>query len=280
MEITFVGAFSLDINVVGGVARHEVGGGVFYGSIAAARLGARTRVITRCRPQDASRFSAVQEAGVEVVCRPSETSTSIRNDYPSSNPDERITRMISRAESFSRFDLEAVHADVMHVNPLWYGEFPPALLKEARSRARVLAADAQGFVRNVFGDLSTGPRDWPEKRAFLPLIDVFKVDAKEARALTGISDFRSAARDLHEMGVRTVLLTHQDGLCVNHDGVLYQAPFTGWTLEGRTGRGDTCAAAWLVSMDAGPAEATRFAAHATSAKMRYPGALRLPLPPV
>jgi sugar/nucleoside kinase (ribokinase family) len=74
-----------------------------------------------------------------------------------------------------------------------------------------------------------------------------------------------------------VLLTHAGGVCV-HDGLgSVDAPFGKATLEGRTGRGDTCTAAFLTayyrqgrSLEA----SVRLAAEVTSRKMQYKGPYR------
>ncbi len=56
---------------------------------------------------------------------------------------------------------------------------------------------------------------------------------------------------------------------------LCESPFTGFTVEGRTGRGDTCTAAFLVGLQRmGLREATALAAEVTSRKMQYRGAYR------
>ena len=59
-----------------------------------------------------------------------------------------------------------------------------------------------------------------------------------------------------------VLLTHRDGVCVFDGGTLHEGAFSGFTLEGRTGRGDTCTASFLVARGRGMglAEAAAFAA--------------------
>ena len=48
-DLLFLGHFAVDHNVVDGVAEIASGGGVYYGGIAAARLGARVGVVTRLR---------------------------------------------------------------------------------------------------------------------------------------------------------------------------------------------------------------------------------------
>ena len=53
----------------------------------------------------------------------------------------------------------------------------------------------------------------------LPLLDLFKVDSKEALLLTGEEDPERAVRAVHALGPRLVLLTHQGGVCV-FDGTI------------------------------------------------------------
>jgi sugar/nucleoside kinase (ribokinase family) len=73
-----------------------------------------------------------------------------------------------------------------------------------------------------------------------------------------------------------VLLTHRDGVLVRDAQGTSEAPWSGWTLEGRTGRGDTCTAAFLVGLDRGlaRADALALAARVTSEKMGYRGPYR------
>lgn len=276
MSITFAGDVCLDVNVVRGVAREEIGGGVYHGAVTARRLGVPVQVLSKARAQDRQRFVAIEQAGAILHWLPSATSTSIRNDYPTDDPDDRVSRVISQAEPFRVEELEGLESDVLHVNPLWMGMFPPELLAPARARCRLLCADAQGFLRRVDPDGRAEHRPWPEAGAFLRLLDVLKVDIVEARALTGMRDRDRAAGALLEMGVDTVLLTHQQGVLAATRSQRCERPWGGWTLEGRTGRGDTCTAAFLVGrvrgldLDA----ALDLAARVTSAKMMYRGPYR------
>jgi sugar/nucleoside kinase (ribokinase family) len=274
-RIAFVGHLSMDTNVVGGTPYEQLGGGVYYGGVAARRMGAEVTVHTRCAPDDRERYAAFAEPGLEVRFLSGERSTSIRNDYPTDNPDDRVTRMLTRAEPFGAEDLPGIEGDIVHINPVWFGEFPAELIPLMRYQAEVLAGDAQGFLRCVLDDGSTEYRDWPDKERYLPLFDVFKVDVIEARVLTGLDDHEAAARRIRSWGPSTVLLTHRDGLLVLEGDRRYDAPFGEYTIEGRTGRGDTCTAAFLVARRRGTvASATHLAAAVTTRKMQYGGAYR------
>jgi sugar/nucleoside kinase (ribokinase family) len=281
MDILFVGHVCVDQNVVRGETETLYGGGVVHGAITAQRLGLAAAVVTKCAEADRPGFRHLSEAGVKAIFVPSPSSTSIRNVYPSANPDERQSLLISRAEPFREEDLEriaGIGADIVHLNPLWFGEFPIALIPSLRRRAPFFAADAQGFLRVAEAEGRMVHRDLEDKQSVLPLLDLFKVDAKEALLLTGEDDPDRAVRAVHALGPRLVLLTHQGGVCVYDGRSLCTAAFTGWTLEGRTGRGDTCTASFLAGRRRGMGlpEATTFAAAVTSAKMRYRGPYRGP----
>lgn len=277
MQFTFIGHVSKDIDTVTGVRREALGGGVFHGAITASRLGVPSRVLTRAAPTEAERARhALGEAGVEVVALADTTSTSIENNYRSHCPDSRVSRLVSRATPFSAADLAGVTSDVIHVNPLWYPEFPPALLAVLRDRARTLAIDAQGFLRRAGEDGTLALVDWEDKARWLPLVDVFKVDTTEARVLTGLEEPRAAAAALGALGARQVLLTHAAGGGLWDGADWHEFAFGPYALEARTGRGDTFTAAYLVAAArrlSGP-DAVRFAAEITTRKLQYPGPFR------
>ncbi len=275
MKITFVGHVCVDRNVLSGETETFYGGGVLHGAVTAKRLGAEVSVLTKCAAADRAHFTGFGDAGVEVVFLPSRESTSIRNVYPGSNPDDRQSCLIARADPFSASDLDAVRSDIIHVNPLWYGEFSPGLLPRLKRFAPLLAGDAQGFLRHAEEDGRMVYRDLDDKHDVLPVFDVFKVDAREAYILTGHTDVRSAARAVHDLGPKTVLLTHGGGLCVFDGREYFESPFTGFTLEGRTGRGDTCTGAFLSVLGRmNLREAAALAAEVTSRKMQYRGPYR------
>lgn len=276
LQISFVGHLSVDRNVVKGRERVLYGGGVFHGAITARRLGAETQVLTMCHPDNRAGFSLLSEIGVDVTYLESPESTSIRNVYPSDDPDERQSAVLTRARPFTEDDLREIdHCELLHLNALWKGEIPSSLIPVARERTDLLAGDAQGFLRHVELGGEMVHLDWEDKAELLPLFDYFKVDIAEARILTGLEDPPTAARRLHEWGAKTVVLTHREGVCVHDGSGLYEGSFGPYVLEGRTGRGDTCTVAFLVAMAEGDiAAAVHQAAAITTRKMQYPGPYR------
>ena len=109
----------------------------------------------------------------------------------------------------------------------------------------------------------------------LSYVDILKTDAVEAEMLTGQQDIHRAALMLAGLGPSEIVLTHRDGLLVLADGQFHEASFYPAELVGRSGRGDTCLAAYSAKrLSAAPAEATVWAAAVTSLKMEAEGPFR------
>lgn len=277
MEMLFVGHVAKDINKTPRSSVVSPGGGVFYGSIAAQRLGIKCRVISKCAEDDRHLYNEMFDAGVHVSLLPSHATTTIENFYPTDNPDDRISRVLSLAEPFCEDDVRLDDfCETIVISALWYGEFPEYLIPLLRERAKLLAGDAQGFLRNVSEDGRLEYRDWQDKQEYLGLFDVFKVDNNEAFILTNERDLKVACREIHRFGARIVLATHRDGVCAYDGDEFYEASFSPYSLAGRTGRGDTCLAAFLAALLNGQSvqRAIELAAKITSAKMQYAGPYR------
>ncbi|WP_241240568.1 PfkB family carbohydrate kinase [Thermotoga sp. Ku-13t] len=275
-KITFVGHVSKDINKTPSETVIVPGGGVFYGSIAAQRLGVRCVVVTKVSSQDVSLFEPIEEAGAELIALTSSQTTTIENVYPSDNPDERMSRILHTADPFETADLVHVRTNVVVVSALWRGEFPEELLKQLRQCVDTLVVDAQGFLRNVLEDGRMIYRDWWDKEKYLPLINIFKVDNNEAYVMTQEKDLERACKVLSGFGMKIVLATHKNGVIAFDGRDFYRANFSEYKMLGRTGRGDTCLASFLAALLNGKSlqEAVNLAARITSAKMQYAGPYR------
>jgi sugar/nucleoside kinase (ribokinase family) len=137
-----------------------------------------------------------------------------------------------------------------------------------------LALDVQGFVR-VAREGLLAYEAWPQKEAVLAQVDILKTDAVEAEMLTGLANMHGAANALAGLGPAEIVLTHRDGLLVLAQGEFHEAAFFPEKLLGRSGRGDTCLAAYTAKrLSASPSEATIWAAAVTSLKMEAEGPFR------
>ena len=272
-DVVMVGHFAKDRLVVDGRGDIASGGGVYYGSIALRRLGVRVAVVTRLAVSDFGRLDELKQAGVQVFATPAPETSGIENIYNSSDMERRICKPLGFAGPFRSQDIPDLSGRLYVIASIIAGEVDLPLLKWLARRGPV-ALDVQGFVRVRAGqDLVF--RQWSDMQEGLSHVTYLKVDRAEAELLTGFTDLVAAARRLAEYGPREVVLTQSSGVTVFADGQVFQAPFTPRSLAGRTGRGDTCFAAYLGRRLTGsPEEATRLAAAVTTLKQEQPGPWR------
>ena len=272
-DIMMVGNFAVDKLIVDGVEDVASGGGVYYGSIAARRLGATVAVATRLHPDEFWRLEDMRNEGVVVFPTPADGTSGIANYYQSSNMETRICKPIGFGGKYSITEIPEVETKVIMLSPLFAGEVNLELLKQLAKRSPV-SLDIQGFVRVPVND-GLDFRPWSDMEEGLKHITYLKVDRSEAEFLTGITDLRKAARALHAMGPKEVVLTQSSGVTVFADGEFYDAPFTPRSLVGRTGRGDTCFCTYITKRITNDAHtACRWAGVVTSLKQEKPGPWR------
>lgn len=275
MKIIFIGHVSKDINIFKSKEQIIPGGGVYYGAFVARSFSLNTIVYTKLAEEDKKLFKDMEDYGINVIVLSSRITTTIQNIYLTDNPDDRISKIINKAEPFTDKEIDDIEdADIIHISGLWYGEILESFIEKLRKKANVLGLDAQGFLRNVDREGNMVYRDWDYKEQYLPLIDVFKVDSKEAETLTGIKDYYRALDGISKWGPREILLTYKDGIILYAQGKFYEERFRSWTLEGRTGRGDTCMAGYLAHRHLGYEKALKKTAEIATEKMKNPGPYR------
>ena len=273
VDVLMIGHFARDRIVVDGQGETVSGGAVYYGSVALRRLGLRVAVVTRLHPDDSPRLEELTSEGVEVFSAAAAETSGIENIYRSADMERRVCRPLGFAGPFRPADIPDVPARIIAVVPIIAGEVDLPLLRLLARRAPV-ALDVQGFVRVREGDALVF-RPWEEMEEGLSQVTYLKVDRAEAELLTGQTDMAAAARRLAEYGPREVVVTQSAGVTVYADGEIVRAPFTSRSLAGRTGRGDTCFAAYLgLRLSASVGEAARLAAAVTSLKQERPGPWR------
>ncbi|MFQ5406895.1 MAG: PfkB family carbohydrate kinase [Anaerolineales bacterium] len=270
VDIMMIGHFAKDMLVVDGHTRKSSGGAVYYGGIALGRLGVDVAIVTRLHPDDLPHLDELKRAGAQVFAAPASETSSIENIYNSADMERRICRPLGFAGPFRAQDIPDLSARIYLVAPIMVGEVDLPLLKLLAARGPI-ALDVQGFVRvRENGHLVF--HAWTEMPEGLSHVTYLKVDRAEAELLTGQADLRSAARDLAAYGPREIVVTQSSGVTVLADGAIYESPFTPRSLAGRTGRGDTCFAAYLAKrLVASPQEACRAAAAVTTLKQEQPG---------
>jgi sugar/nucleoside kinase (ribokinase family) len=270
VDVMIIGHLARDELIVDGVSRVSRGGAVYYGSLALHRLGLTVAVATRLHPDDFYLLDELRQEGVLVHARPGPETSGIANYYDSADMERRICRPLGFAGGFQPEDIPEWSARLYLIGPIIAGEVDLPLLKSLSGRGPV-ALDVQGFVRVRQGD-SLVFRQWDEMEEGLAQVTYLKADRAEAELLTGQTDLRHAARMLADYGPREVIITQSSGVTVLAGGRFYTAPFTPRSLDGRTGRGDTCFATYIGKrLSTTPAEACRVAGAITTLKQERPG---------
>jgi len=273
-DIAFLGNYTKDTIVSANGTRIVDGGAVFYGSSVAARMGLKTAVVTRLAQEDFRVVQEMESLGITMFAKVTPGSTCLRLEYPSSNVDERIIRVSSKAGTFTTEEVEDIETSIFVVGGSMRGEISLQVMEKLAQKAPRLAVDLQGFVR-VDQEGTLVYAEWPEMQDVLSLTRVLKADAVEAELLTKSPDIRASAEILHELGPREIVITHRNGVLVYDGDQFHEAGFFPKKLVGRSGRGDTCLASYMAGrMGAAPAEATIWAAAVTSLKMEAQGPFR------
>jgi sugar/nucleoside kinase (ribokinase family) len=259
--------------VVDGKVELASGGAVYYGSVALRRLGKRVAVVTRLHPNDFALLDELREEGVQVFAAAAPETSGIENIYDSADMERRICKPLGFAGPFHPHEIPEVQARIYVAASIIAGEIDLSLLKLLAQRGPV-ALDVQGFVR-VRDNGNLVFRQWPEMEEGLAHVSYLKVDRAEAELLTGETDLQVTARHLAAYGPGEVVITQSSGVTVFAGGEIHQAAFTPRSLDGRTGRGDTCFATYLgCRLNCEPAEATRLAGAVTTLKQEKPGPWR------
>ncbi len=270
-DIAFIGHYTKDTIVYRDATRVVDGGAFNYGANVAARMGLRVAVVTRLAREDWHVVEALERLGVTVFARATPASTCLRLIYPTANLDERTIELTSSAGAFTIEEVAHIEARAFAIGASVRGEVPNEVVEALAAKGALLALDVQGFLRVVQDGVLTCD-GWRDQASVLKHVTILKTDAVEAEWLTGRADRYAAARRLAEFGPREVLLTHNGGALVYHEGVFDEAPFVPRALRGRSGRGDTCTAAYLARrLTAPPADAIVWAAAVTSLKLEAEG---------
>ncbi len=274
-DVATVGNYTKDTIVTAAGTHHADGGGVTYSAHAARTLGRSVVAVTRLAAEDFHVVRSLEEADITVLATATPSSTLMRLEYHTDNPDERILTVADTAGSFTPDQVEQVQASAFVISPSFRGEFPIETIRALRAKDSMISADAQGFIRVRRPDGRLEHVGWPEQAAVLELVDILKADVVEAEAMTGEPDIRRAARALAAYGPSEVVITHRDGIVVLAEGRILEAGFHNRSMVGRSGRGDTCVGSYVAArLEHPPDEAIRWSAATTSLKMEAPGPIQ------
>jgi len=276
-DVVIAGHFAKDRNVYLGEARPMLGGAVYYGGFVLAGLGVRGALLTRMAEKDRSLLQPLEDKGIRVFSSYGSATTGIENTYLDATRDRRTCKPIAVCEPLQAGAFPPFEASVVHIAPLICGEAPEPFVREVAQHG-MLSLDAQGFLR-VIHDGGLRLEKQEALSNLLPAASFFKLDHAEAEVLTDTDDKKAALEKIQAMGVREIVLTHAEGVTACRDNRYVQAAWTSRRLDGRTGRGDTCMAAYLGCRALGlsPEDSLPIAAVVTSLKMEQEGPFSVPL---
>lgn len=230
------------------------------------------KLITALAPSEYKAVEDLRAKGIQVEVLPSRKAVYFENIY-GENQDDRKQRVLAKADPFTVEELKDEEAKFFHLGSLLSDDFSLDVVKLLSGKGK-LAVDAQGYLREVRGE-QVYPTDWKDKRDALKYIDILKVNEHEAEVLTGFKDFKQAALQLAEWGVKEVLLTLGSlGSIIYAEGTFYKIPaYPAKNVVDATGCGDTYSMGYLYMRNKGASyeEAGCFAAALSTIKLEKSG---------
>ena len=230
------------------------------------------KLITALAPSEYKAVEDLRAKGIQVEVLPSRKTVYFENIY-GENQDDRKQRVLAKADPFTVEELKDEEAKFFHLGSLLSDDFSLDVVKLLSGKGK-LAVDAQGYLREVRGE-QVYPTDWKDKREALKYIDILKVNEHEAEVLTGFKDFKQAALQLAEWGVKEVLLTLGSlGSIIYAEGTFYKIPaYPAKNVVDSTGCGDTYSMGYLYMRNKGASyeEAGCFAAALSTIKLEKSG---------
>ncbi|MEN6436104.1 MAG: hypothetical protein ABFD14_05750 [Anaerolineaceae bacterium] len=280
-DVIYAGNYTKDTIITPDGTRYVDGGGMNYAAHAGKQLGIKAAVVTRLAKEDAHVVEDICADGIDCYPVYSPYSTLMTLEYTTHDVDKRNLYVKKVAETIKPEHLDGLEAKAIAVSPSIRGEVEPEFFECMRKRDGILlAADVQGFVRVLHGEALIYEA-WDDMEVILPNLNILKSDAVEAKFLTGEDDIEKAAERYAAYGVKEIVLTHSEGVLIYADGKKYHYKFHSQSMDGRSGRGDTCMGSYVAKrLSLPPHEAGKWAAAATSMKVEKPGVFKQSIPEV
>jgi sugar/nucleoside kinase (ribokinase family) len=273
-DILFIGHTSIGTVVpFEGSPFVERGSPVLFASIAASCLGKRISAATRISEEEDYLLEPMRDAGVDVFVHPGGV-IRYRIVFPTANVDERQAFYAEGPDHVITInDILPFEQCLVHL--CWIGprESQLYLMRALKARGFRLSVDMQNFVFQA--DKETGIvhfRDVPEKKEIVSMADFVKLDAVEAKILTGADTLQDQADILESWGSSEAIITCSEGALAQSNGKRTFAKFTNRRTRGRMGRGDTVMGSYLARrLDHSVEDSLRFALALTSIKLESTG---------
>lgn len=230
------------------------------------------QVITSVSQEVMPEVEKLRKAGMDVTAFESQTNVFFENAY-GINMDNRTQRVLAKSEPFTLEQLKDVNAKVFHLGTLLADDFVPEVVEYLATKGDI-SIDVQGYMRYVDGE-QVKSTEWTDKLRLLRHTAILKVNEFEFQSLTGLDNPHTAAEQIHDWGVKEVIITlGGGGSLIYADGRFYETPaYPPHQTVDATGCGDTYSAGYLYCRAKGMdyAESGRFAAAMCTLKLEHTG---------
>jgi sugar/nucleoside kinase (ribokinase family) len=272
-DIVFVGQMGMGTVVpFEGSPFPVLGSPVLFAALAASCLGKRIAVVTKISESEEYLLEPMSTAGIDLFTQPGEVGR-IQIIFPTENVDERKSFVVKGFESLCIDEIPPFEPCLAHLCCFGDRKVQLDLLRALKTLGFRLSVDMQGLVFQL--DDMTGAvqlKDVPEKKEILGIADFVKLDAMEARTLTGAEVLQDQADILESWGSSETIITASEGVLARNRGKDTFARFTNKGTPGRMGRGDTVMGSYLARrLDHSVEDSLKFAAALTSIKIETPG---------
>lgn len=272
-DLCCIGHITLDKIVTPKSTVYMAGGTAFYFSHAIKHFDdIDFRLVTALAKTEMGEVEKLRADGIDVAVMPSKYSVYFENIY-GENSDNRTQRVLAKADPFTIDFLKDVEARIIHLGTLLADDFSLEAVKYLSGKGLV-SADSQGYLREV-RNKDVYAIDWEEKEEALKYIHFLKANEHEMEVLTGHNDVVGAAQQMHDWGVKEVLITLGSLGSVIYDGKTFHripAYLPHETVDA-TGCGDTYMTGYLYQRAKGASidDAGRFAAAMSTLKIETSG---------
>lgn len=272
-ELCCVGHITLDKVVTPKNTVYMPGGTSYYFSHAIKHFDdINYALVTALAESEMQSVEELRAEGVEVAVMPSRHTVYFENIY-GENQDNRIQRVLAKADPFSIDYLRQIEAQIFHLGSLLADDFSLEVVRYL-SQKGLVSVDSQGYLREV-REQNVYAVDWPEKKEVLRYVHFLKANEHEMEVLTGYTDPEQAAKEIYSWGVKEVLLTFGSMGSLIYDGeTFHRIPaYLPNEVVNATGAGDTYMTGYLYQRAKGASieEAGCFAAAMTTLKIEGMG---------
>ena len=251
---------STDLLAIGHVTRDEfpgedgwrLGGSALYAAATAARLGARTALVTRVGPDERPRLEeACAALGIELHVRPSHVTTTF--SFSSDAAGHRTLRLRARARGLALVDVPESLRGTRAVVLASVAHEIDAHLREGFPRSICVLA-AQGYLRAWDADGTVRPRAWEGAADAVRSVDATVLSEED------LADPRDAERWAAH-GAVVVTCAERGARVLTREAAVEVAGFRADRVVDPTGAGDAFAAGLAIALAEGNelAAAARFA---------------------